>query len=215
MTNFKKVSFPALFAALLLTASCGEQSGQEQTNALGEGEQTIAPPKQIITLEEAQGLYKNYSERRSPIIENYEDRMAKMEDSAEVKPFDVARYGYYDYQTIKDYIAYIESEAERANVELSTLRIYFANYGKQGMADHKPKQNTFMIMPTVKVKGRDYAFRLTDATPPEVILLGDSLSVIGPAEQAGILPEFLAAPYQGGSLILNESQVVPPPYNND
>ncbi|SFR52728.1 hypothetical protein SAMN04490243_2627 [Robiginitalea myxolifaciens] len=214
MTNFKKISVSALFAVLLLAAACGEQSGQDQTQAAAESDQMITPPKQIISLEEAQVLYKNYSERRSPIIKNYEDRRTKMEDSTEFKPFDVARYGYYDYQTIKDYINYIESEAARANVDISTLRIYFANYGQKGMPDHMPKQNTFMIMPTIKVKGRDYAFRLTDATPPEVILLGDSLSIIGPAEQAGILPELLAAPFQGGSLILNESQIVPPPYNN-
>jgi hypothetical protein len=193
--------------------ACGEQSNQRTT---AQETETVKPPRQIIPLERAQKLYGNYSSQRAPLIRHYEDSlgMAMAEKGEEVKKFDVARYGYYDYKTIKAYMAYIEQEAARVGEEISTLRIYFGTYANQ-QGDVHPRQNTFMLLPTIRHNGRDYGFEISGDTPPQAILLGDSLSRQGPAQKASFIPMMLTPPQNGGSLILNEGQMVPPPYNND
>ncbi|WP_445384386.1 hypothetical protein ACT6NV_10410 [Robiginitalea sp. IMCC44478] len=230
MKNISYFQRIALFmGATCLLLSCNGATKGEETIS-----EPIPAPKQIISLEKAQKLYGNYTTRRVPLIRKYEDsinlRMAdpKMQEEAP-KKFDVARYGYYDYKTLKQYLAYIEQETKKTGDSISTIRIYFANYPDEPGYVHK-RQSSFMLMPTVKKGGREYAYAISEGEKPEAILIGDDLQTADTvqayfseaanrkAAEASLVPALSpkppANPFQlGGSLILNESQMVPPPYN--
>ncbi len=151
--------------------------------------------------------------------------------------FDVARYTYYDYKTIKQYLAYIEQEAEKAGVEIASLRFYFSNYpDREAFDDGKkvvhPRQNSIFLMPTVSRDGQDYGFFIREGeSGSEVVLLNGQLEprttagmgVNGTVEyrsEAGFVPVLTlnnagsATVLQGDtSLILNEGNSAPPPYH--
>ncbi len=217
-------------------------------------------PKQIVTYQQAKVLYDTYSNRRVPIIKAYEDRYTKKEydpkmqqqlkegtiDSMSLEKtskdaFNPTRYGYYDYKTIKKYIAYIEHEAALADVEISTLRFYFANYPEKGTlpGDREikyPKKNTFLIVPTLReTDGEDYGFLTIEQKDGKrkAVLLKDQDSLIpGKSTQLlttknksyagfnlnGLLSNSspfmpVLPPGDVHSLILNEGGLVPPPHN--
>ena len=212
-------------------------------------------PEQIITVEQAKIVYDGYTKNRVPIIEAYEDkevnrydakrRLPKRNDKgidsllpqidADKPHFAPSRYGYYDYKTIKQYIAYIEHEAALAEVEISTLRFYFANYPDSekfpdGRAIKYPKKNTFFIVPTLKKGGKDFGFFTVESedNKRKAVLIVDKIngSSIGstlPQMEYGTAGFNLnslfssnALPFfqNENSLILNEGGLVPPPHNN-
>ncbi len=105
----------------LLLGSCNTQAKNEDTPAENAAkEATVQPPKDLISLKEAKGLYDGYSKNRVPIIETYEAKR----DSQE---FVVGRYAAFDFETIKQYVSYVEQEANKAGVEVESLRFYFGN----------------------------------------------------------------------------------------
>ena len=126
----------------------------------GEGA-IVEPPEQIISIPQAQMMYRTYSARRAPIIKHYEDSINRRHQDT-VK-FDVARYVHYDYATIKQYLAYIEQVAEEAGVDISTLRFYFSNYPDKATFENgrpivHPRQNSIFLLPTLKQDETDYGF---------------------------------------------------------
>ena len=122
MKIFRKLFLPILLLTTFVFISCGERTKGEGTEVKTE----VEPPEQIVSMEEARMMYENYSERRASLIQKFEDsiNISKRDTSK----FDVARYTYYDYNTIKQYLAYIEQEATKAGVEISSLRFYYSNY---------------------------------------------------------------------------------------
>ena len=217
----------SLFSVLiLLLVSCGEQSQQVQTEAKAE----VEAPKQIITLEEARSMYQNYTERRAKLIQRFEDSInTSKKDTAK---FDIARYTYYDYKTIKQYLTYIEQEAEKAGVEISSLRFYYSNYPDEGsFADGTPvvhpRQNSFFIIPALKQKGEDFAFTIEDSGPDgkkRAVLLNGELYPINPEEMgantagadkayAGFsISKPATTAFGNGGVVLNHGNAAPPPY---
>lgn len=187
----------------------------------------VDAPKQIISIEQAKQMYETYSERRVPIIKEYEGLNS---DSTEFAP---TRLGEYDYDTLKQYLAYIESEAKEAGVEINKLRFYFVNYPDaekfdDGKPVQFPRQNSFFLVPTLKRDGADYAFLTDDDGQGNrvAVLVKDRIrSRERQQNTSGYLggkpafgPGMLAInPYfQGGgdgerSLVFNESHVIPPP----
>jgi hypothetical protein len=156
-----------------------------------------------------------------------------------VVPFDVARYVYYDYETIKQYMAYIEQEAKLAGVEISTLRFYFSNYPDETLFENgkdsilHPRQNSLLISPTVKKGKADYIFYIDDThkeKPRAVILSADfgpmkgfetgNVSLEEHRSFATFVPSFAntkapttISPYKSGkSLTMNRGTGAPPPY---
>lgn len=149
----------------------------------------------IIPTEQAQELYNTYTKRRVGIIRNYENEIdsvgqevgsqdndpkgqyrkeqirkaeaqKKMEqaDDAGFKP---TRYAFYDYKSLKKYMAFIEQEADKANVDISTLRFYFANYpNKDSFDNNSPiterRRNTLVFIPTVNTGSQEFAFYTAD-----------------------------------------------------
>lgn len=222
-------SFGICVLLIPLSFSCRDSVQLRQTE---KEPAVVEAPEQIISLEQAQTMYKNYSERRSPLIQRYEDSINTR--TKDTTGFDVARYVYYDYATIKQYLAYIEQEAKMAGVSISTLRFYLSNYPDQaafgdGKPVKHPRQNSIMILPTLKQGGEDYGFLTRDDSEGKrvPVLLNGQLQPYSPEGlgglsehsskmYAGMLPEPLISTnmaLQGGkSTILNEGSGAPPPY---
>lgn len=209
----------------------------------------VDAPKQIIAVDEAKGFYDDYTNRRVPLIQRYEDSInrarandkmrqmqqqgdtSKAQAEAEPAQFDVARYVYYDYATIKQYMEYIEQEAKMANVEISTLRLYFSNYPDDPQFVH-PRQNSIMLSPTLKKGDRDYLFYIGELDgKAEAVLLDNAFGPMkadgmgdGSTRKGKSYASFVpslgtnrpnpAMPLQGGkSMTLNRGNGVPPPNN--
>ncbi len=243
-------------APLMLLLLIGLGSCQPKTEEPKE-EKPVPPPGQIITIANAKGYYDNYSERRVPLIQRYEDSINRgngkerdqeqyekdpkkgadkgalksMQRSEAYEKFDVARYVYYDYKTIKDYITFIEQQAAAAKVDISTLRFYFSNYPDNEKFVH-PRQNSIMISPALKKGDREFLFYIDDADPNDLrpVLLKDDFSptntTIGKSKSestkayASFLPSLAPNPvspnpyFNGQSLTLNRANGVPPPKND-
>lgn len=144
----KVILVPALMVlAIAILATCQKK-------------EKIAPPDQIISIAQAKEMYDNYTDRRVPCIKEFEDSLGKPN-------FYPTRYMEYDLKVMKQYIAYIEDEADMAGVEIETLRIYQANYGdkdefKKGGKVKYSRQNTTFIVPTTKNGDENLAFYTVD-----------------------------------------------------
>src|SRR5680860_21684 len=206
MGNAQKFVFKFAIALVLLFGIVG-CDGRNSEIKVGK----IEEPAQIIPIPLAKNLYDNYTIHRVPIIEFYEDSVRNrkrdnaymqkqyeqkddqkddQEDDAQNKTsmaqagFKAARYVSYDYETIKNYLKYIEQEAQAANIEISTLRFYFSNYPESKTLPGRekeinPKKNSIMISPTTKNnKGEDFLFYLDvgDNLKPRAIPLTDEFS---------------------------------------
>lgn len=217
MTTKMTKLFMLLFFTNLLLFSCQEPSTHDESPYEG-------PPKDhIISVERATEMYDTYSQRRVPVIQKYEDSIAP--DSSKFTP---TRYAEYDLKTIKQYIAYIEHEAEQANVDINTLRFYFSNYPNSdkfnnGDAVKYPRRNTFFIVPTMKYEDGNIGFSIEEVEGKFTAVPINRRAQEGKqnkrqADSTGQLNEaaffmFNNATVQGGgsSLILNDSSITPPP----
>ncbi|WP_291871265.1 hypothetical protein [Maribacter sp.] len=172
----KLLTFILLLLLSALLNSCQEEQKKEIVT------EKVRAPKQIIPVAQAENMYKNYSERRVSLIQRYEDSINKK--SGIKKEFDVARFVSYDYKTIKQYLAYIEDEAKKADIDISTLRFYFSNYPDKQFFDNKdsilhPRQNSIMLSPTIRKGNRDYLFYISGTQEKqEAILLSNSFAKI-------------------------------------
>ena len=189
-------------------------------------------PAQIISVNQAKEMYDTYEERRIRLIQEYE---APNPDGS---PFDATRYGWYDFETIKNYIAYVEQEAALAKVKVSGMQFYFANYPdsevfENGTPVKYPRQNSFFLIPTLERNGENYGFITTGNGDKdrEPILIKDWISQNHDGRQSSgtdqvnqntgimnskflwIKPNFYSSANLADerSLILNESNLIPPP----
>ena len=172
-----------------------------------------------------------YSERRVSMIQHFEDSVnISKRDTAK---FDVARYTYYDYKTIKQYLAYIEQEAAKAGVEISTLRFYYSNYPDEktfadGTPVVHPRQNSIFIIPTLNQDGEEFAFLTQETGKPaqkSAVLLNGQLEYYDEGK-TGMYSDDETKSYAGfsisspptpvmfnnGSTVLNHGGAAPPPY---
>lgn len=219
---------------LSFTFSCVEQTKNSDRNS--SSEQEVKAPEQIVSLEQAKKMYNTYTDRRASLIQKYEDSINMGQSK-----FDVARYTYYDYKTIKQYLAYVEQEAASAGVEISTLRFYFSNYPDEptfqdGRKVIHPRQNSLFILPTLQKDGEEFGFYTVDSDQEgrrNAVLISGQLQEYDVAEinhtaqenkksYAGFVPlsvnlnlsKINLNYFQGKrSLILNEGGSAPPPNN--
>lgn len=220
-----QMPFMAVCGALcMLLGSCDSQVKKEQQETSAESTaEKVNPPKDLISLKEAKGLYDNYSKNRVPIIEAYESERESGDN------FVVGRYASFDFQTIKQYVSFVEQEADKAGVEVESLRFYFSNKpDAQTYAGREvvhPRQNGIFIVPTMNDKERDQELGFYIGTDGKAQLIRDwsaaqkkqasidSRREVNTAEASlNPLAWIHPMPLQGdGSLILNFSQSGPPP----
>lgn len=204
-------------ASLFLMLTACQEVPKKEDDREPEPKETVKPPKQIISLEESKSIYDNYSRNRVDLIQQFETERSPDEK------FHPARFSSYDYATIKQYMAFIEQEAKAAQVDISSLRFYFANYPNKGdFPDGKkvvhPRQNSIFIVPTIKVDGQDFGFYIGDDGKAKLIKDAVGAQGIGSTDTkskkayASFAPSLNAPAVQGGqSLNLNRGQSGPPP----
>ena len=231
--NNKKQLVLCVAVLAMLSFSLTSCNGTGKTEINQQEKPEVLAPTQIVQIDQAKSMYDNYSTRRVPMIQQYEDSINRIKGimkDGEAKAFDVARFVYYDYETIKQYMNYIEQEAKAANVEISTLRFYFSNYpdeinfpGTKDTIKH-PRQNSLMLSPTIKKGKRDHLFYLASgAQGQEAVIINDDFGAIkgmglqGTEENranASLIPNFFKSNvkpvYAETSLTINRTQGVPP-----
>ncbi len=214
MKNNRKAVIAFLGSSLMLFGAC--QQGPKKEEPTESKQEKVSPPEGIISLEESKSLYDNYTKNRVDMIQEFE-----AERSPE-KKFEVARFTSFTYDDMKNYMAYVEQEADAAGVNVSSLRLYFANYpDKTDFPDGKkivhPRQNSIFMVPTTMIDGEEYGFYI-DADGNAKPIKG----IVGSSEtgeksepntsQASFAPSF----FQNGSksLNLNHGGSGPPPYTD-
>ncbi|WP_222984798.1 hypothetical protein [Flagellimonas meishanensis] len=220
MKNTRTMTSFFLAVVLLMMGACQPSQKKPDTNEPGTTEkpEPVKAPEQIISLEESKSLYDNYSRNRAELIQQFE-----LEQNNDEK-FEVARFAAFDYATIKQYLAFIEQEADSAGVDISSLRLYFANYpNKEKFPDGKrivhPRQNSIFIVPTINVDGQDFGFYIGADGKAKLIkdAVGQQgmglLNGEGQKSYASFAPSFSSATLQSGSqsLNLNRGNSSPPP----
>lgn len=200
-------------------------SCQEGTDNQDQG--PIKPPAQIISVDRATEMYNTYSARRVPIIKKYEDSIP-----SDASPFTPTRYAEYDLESIKQYIAYVEYRAKQSKVEVKTLRFYFSNYPNSdtfanGDKVKYPKRNSFFILPTMEVKGKNVGFSIeeVDGNYSAVPINRSSVERVegmgntkkSSVNEAGLFfsSNIAAQSLNVLSLVFNDGQLMPPPEVND
>jgi len=251
MENTKRLLSILLFSLLISFGFTNCKDSKNQKPDDGPTMETVERPAEIIEVDMARQQYLTYEKRRVDLIQKYEDSVDGYDDKGKTRQkqndqqaqqdpndpngerFDVARYVYWDYETIKNYLKYIEQEAKAANVEISTLRFYFSNYDENSENVH-PRQNSIMITPTLSQNEREYIFEIDDSDPKNLkpLLLSDAFEVIKNQEkgmgniykddqrsQASFVPSLIepsavVLPYNPGkSVTMNRGTSVPPPYH--
>ncbi|MFI8605594.1 hypothetical protein ACIGCP_14090 [Cellulophaga baltica] len=231
----RKKNLGLLFVAFSLLVSCNSEKkpttpDTEPAHKELQEEKTkeVKAPEQIISITEAKQDYDNYTKKRAQLIEKIED---PLEDGSK---FIASRYGDYDIETVKNYIAYVEQEAKEAGVKVETLRFYFSTYpDKKDFPDHKkvkhPRQNSFFILPTMKVDAMNMGFYIKDLGDgkKEAALIRDYPGILDSKmgdtnkktnkSYASFLTTTTSAPimFSDQSLIMNKGNMGPPPYDPD
>lgn len=215
MKNTKKVAPLLLGSMFLFLGACQPKPKKEKPHE--EPRERVKPPEQIISLEESKSLFDNYSRNRAGVIENYEMERHPKEE------FHVARFVSWDYKTLKQYMAFIEQEAKDAEVDISELRFYFANYpDKKDFPDKEriehARQNSIFILPAMEVDGKDYGFYIGDDGKAKLVKDAVGEKGIGNITDdkekayASFAPSLSApAAYTTQSLTLNRGNSAPPP----
>lgn len=182
----------------------------------------VKAPSTIISLGEASTIYDNYTKHRIRLIESYETQ-----ERAPDEKFEASRFVDFDYETMKQYIAYVDQEAKKAGVKkITKLRLYFANYPDQdkfpnGKTIIHKRQNSIFMVPTLEQDGINYGFYVGSEGNAALIkdwkghLKGDMGLKLDTKQKAfaGYAPSFsLNSSLQGSkSLALNFGQGGPPP----
>lgn len=225
MKNTKKALWKFSIISILVFSltNCGDGNQKpEKENTQEENPPVVEAPKNIIDLDQADAIYTNYSKHRIPVIESYETKQR-----APSEAFEAARFVDFDYQILKDYIAFVDQEAEKAGVKKVTkLRMYFANYPNEnkfpdGKSVVHKRQNSIFMTPTLEKNGGNYSFYIGDDGKPKLIIdwkaklqkgMG-SVNTKQQTQQASLVPNFFTSNslYSGQSLVLNRGNNGPPP----
>ena len=214
MKNYRKTAIAFIGVSFLLIGAC--QQGPKKEEPTKPEQEEVLPPEGIISLEESKSLYDNYTKNRVGMIEEYE---AERNPDKKHIP---ARFTSFTYGQMKDYMAYVEQEAEEAGVKVASLRLYFANYpDKPDFPDGKkvvhPRQNSIFIVPTTIMDGEERGFYIDadgNAKPIKGVVGSSETGENGEpnTSQASFAPSF----FQSGSksLNLNHGTSGPPPYTD-
>lgn len=218
----KHLSYLYVISILVLNCyGCNEQTKKPQEKE--EDKPILKAPDNIISLEQADSIYNNYSKHRVSIIESYE-----MQQRVPDEDFEASRFVDFDYQMLKDYIAYVDQEAKKAGVQkVQTMRLYFANYpNKANFPNGKriihKRQNSIFMIPTLNKSGENYGFYIGEDGEAKLIIdwktqINKGMGFYDEAinkSHAGFIPNnfSLNSNLQGGqSLTLNYGGSGPPP----
>ena len=148
----------------------------------------MAVPNIIIPVEDANDMFVNFSRT---VNSNKDSQFVTL-----------------NYQELKDYIAFIDSQVKNTNIKVEGLRFYFGKYPNgslpSGRIPSNPDSTTFFINPTTKfpnIQG-DISFAISQGIgAKKAIAVGD------------IINKKSLGTFQ--SLSANKGQFPPPPHAGD
>lgn len=157
--------------AVLCVISCENLSHDGETPTIAQA------PDILIPITKAEELYKRYGTDRVSLIEeaiNIGDNGEPI-DSTDPRFIQTSRSISFDFEQIKNYIAYIEQKADSAKAPLTGLRVYFGQYGSS--EKKYPNTETVFFNPIMEYgkKGDltddvSFAIKSNKAVPVGVIL---------------------------------------------
>ncbi|WP_025666911.1 hypothetical protein [Aquimarina megaterium] len=118
-----------------------EKLGQEKSNR--------SRPKNIISFEQAQRIYKAYDDRADLISE-------VVNSATNDGSFNPTRSMFYEISELRNYLSYVDELSQKAGVKTTGLRFYFALYPDTYVSstgnDRNAKHQTIFIAPTLEKK---------------------------------------------------------------
>ena len=198
----------------LFYVSCDEHKSQPSTTE--ENPKLVAQPSIIIPLEEAEQLFKSYGTKRVGLIEEFQnvDSNGEPIDPESEAYVQATRSLSIDYKTLKQYLAFVEQEANEAKTDITGLRTYLGLYGTNGKY---PDAETVFINPLMEYgkKGNirdDVSFAIQDiGGVPTGVAVGEILGTFKSDDNKGgtNLEMTIQGPVQ--SLAGNKFPLRPPP----
>ena len=136
----------------------------------------------IVSEKEAIIRFDNYRKHRVDVIKAYENNGRRLCDSVPQNPqylkskkqddktvnqedkakFVPVEYIHYDFELFKKYIQFIEQETKKGGADISTIRVYFANYSESEKKEDKRNRNTVVFVPTINIDGEESTYYLSD-----------------------------------------------------
>lgn len=139
--------------ALLLVDCKGDHNNQNDDN---DGPPTVVDaPQMIIPIERGAQLFYNYKENRIPIIEEYQN--SNLPDGTE--EYQATTSITFDFKMLKQYMKYVEQEAEAAHTDIKGLRVYLGQYS-EGSNEQYPRAETVFFNPTMLLDKNEVAFAI-------------------------------------------------------
>lgn len=205
--NFSKSNSLLLIVILIFFVACNTQKKEPAPEMDDESKDIVERPGDIISLDEADSLFVNYSRRRADAI----IKMESMEDGEAFKP---VRFVSFDLETVKKYIAFVEQEAIKGGTKVDSLRVYLGNYGVEAKGPNN-RHNTLFILPSAKAEGSYGGIYIGDDGSAKLISNYFHKNEGGENGQgkskASFVPNWNSSLMQGGgSLILNYGNCCPP-----
>ena len=194
-----KLSMTYLLCSLFafVSSSCQKPQKYFEVDEKARAEMT----EHIIPLKEAVDSYKDYGKNRVKILK----------DTLKVKygkDFNDSRTVWFDIETIKQYLIYVEEKSKEAGVDPKGIQFYFTVESEKSDGKKKNHQN-FFIAPT---KSNDLESGYTLDKDGKIILLKDKFkeiyepSINQQTEKAG----FFSAIQRDEGLLLNDGIPNPP-----
>jgi len=189
--------FSLCFLFLFVFTSCQKSQKYFEVDEKARAEMIT----QIIPLKDAVDSYKDYGKNRLKILK----------DTLKIKygkDFNDTRTVWFDIETLKQYLIYVEEKSKEAGVDPKGLQFYFTVESEKSEGKKKNHQN-FFIAPT---KSNDLESGYTLDKDGKVILLKEKLKEIykTTASQSTEKAGFFSLQYEDEGLLLNDGVPNPP-----
>lgn len=154
----KRLVLMCTLATVFLLASCAKKKKGDISQYTGE------KPKQTIKYDYAKKLEKEYVRTRANPLDSLLNKRGV------IKGKDV-RDIWFDLETMKKYIAYVEAESKKKGYKKLGLRVYYGAYpGNNQYPD--PSYATVFFMPTHNTKGAKMNFVYQDPNENSIDIEG-------------------------------------------
>jgi len=166
----KTLYFPIFFVLSILVVSCSDDTSPPSNS--------IEEPEIIVPIQFVQSLYSEYETSRVGLIEAAQN----IDENGDTIPPDDSRYVRasrsltVDYAELKQYLEFIEQEAEKAKVDILGLRIYLGKYPdgstfSDGTSVPYPGSETVFLNPTMKHQNDTIPFAIQYSYDNQIIAI--------------------------------------------
>jgi len=203
--------YPIFLLLSVIIISCNKDRPQSTV---------IEEPSIIVPVEFAQSLFSEYGERRVGLIEAAQN----IDDNGDTISTDDPNYIRatrsltVDYDELKQYLNFIEQEAQKADVSINGLRIYLGKYpDKEVFPDGTPTPypgiETVFLNPTMNSGNGNVAFAIQYGAQGEITATPIGKLSIRNSSKKSLVKNSSEDSIQ--SLASNTFTRRPPPYNDD